>query len=258
CYYTKGGKKIAGAEQLPRLYDNIENIFAIRKDFLETILKTLEIIGNAPLTVCLRRLGDLVLSHYRPDRSRYAQHELDLLTHDRVVFTIQEALDSEGWPDEANDGPRVFKMLDRTSVKQNKAIALSLHQSRAEGPDESKQAPKPGPSQKRRVEELDDDDSEEDVARPSKQIRIRKAGPLAAASQKRKQLPLEAEEEDEPQASVSKKPRVRPPKKAAPRPAKAPKPPGPKNAASQRSRGRKAVATASRVGCTNVSNCLRS
>ncbi|EPQ50096.1 hypothetical protein GLOTRDRAFT_134257, partial [Gloeophyllum trabeum ATCC 11539] len=150
CYYTKGGKKIAGAEQLPRLYDNIENIFAIRKDFLETILKTLEIIGNAPLTVCLRRLGDLVLSHYRPDRSRYAQHELDLLTHDRVVFTIQEALDSEGWPDEANDGPRVFKMLDRTSVKQNKAIALSLHQSRAEGPDESKQAPKPGPSQKRR------------------------------------------------------------------------------------------------------------
>lgn len=141
-----------GYKYVPHIFD--PKTKWLKQSWIDNVLPTLEVTGNPPLTTCLIKLGGMV-------RSQYYQFEEDWkwmeeraakfiatwykLTHKNVINTIQEALDSEGWPDENEDGPTYFpvpnKHLWRTIHWDVHAVRIAADKKK----DKTEPVPVPAP-----------------------------------------------------------------------------------------------------------------
>ncbi|KZT18561.1 hypothetical protein NEOLEDRAFT_149356 [Neolentinus lepideus HHB14362 ss-1] len=93
---------MSGLQYFPRIFGmtKMQEGADIRVNFLERDMPSLEIVGNSPLASSIRRLAALVATHY-PDYKTAATagpEDLNRLTYDTVLATIEESLESEDWP----------------------------------------------------------------------------------------------------------------------------------------------------------------
>ncbi|EPQ50500.1 hypothetical protein GLOTRDRAFT_133873 [Gloeophyllum trabeum ATCC 11539] len=118
---------------------------SIRLDLVRRHVETMEILcgpdsssegaardqqENVPLTSCIRRLAELVKSHYQDKdwiKKAYATFPdmfFQLKTHEKIKQVIREALDSDCWP--SNDGATPFRLIETPKKAARATTAANL------------------------------------------------------------------------------------------------------------------------------------
>ncbi|KZT18563.1 hypothetical protein NEOLEDRAFT_149396 [Neolentinus lepideus HHB14362 ss-1] len=158
CFITINSKILSGSQAVALIFTTS---FLDRQAFVDYYVHTLTVSNNVPLTKCIKKFSALVATHYpntellrglafddvteRLDGKVVSQSEMDQLveaefsqrmsrsfyklTHSTVISTIEDALNTEGWPDEEHDGAVPFILLESPAVKSNAFMSQELERS---------------------------------------------------------------------------------------------------------------------------------
>ncbi|KZT18171.1 hypothetical protein NEOLEDRAFT_1246569 [Neolentinus lepideus HHB14362 ss-1] len=132
CYVIRFQIRMSGLQYFPKIFGitKMQEAADMRINFLERDMPTLEIVGNAPLTSCIRRLAALVATHYPNSNTAAtaAPEDFHRLTYDTVLATIEESLESEDWPSFGDEALSLTDALDDEEDKPTHVTGSKLQE----------------------------------------------------------------------------------------------------------------------------------